>query len=70
MFRSIFKNLELHRIDAFTPLFYAGDNGDRFYIVLEGEVAICVPRTQEEIINIREIPYEEVKFFSLKKNFY
>lgn len=47
-------------IEANEPLFYAGDNGDRFYIVLTGEMAICVPRTQEEILNLSSTPYDKV----------
>lgn len=60
MFRSLFRSLELREIKANEPLFYVGDNGDRFYLVLDGEMAICVPRTPEEIDNIAKIPFEEV----------
>lgn len=60
MFRSIFRGLSLTHIKANKPLFYTGDNGDRFYVVLTGEMAICVPRTQEEILNLSSIPYDQV----------
>lgn len=49
LYQNLFTFFEILEVNKNTPLFYARDKGDRFFAILEGEVKICVPRTQEEI---------------------
>ena len=60
MFKGIFKELEMVKLKAHSPLFYSGDVGDKFYIVLEGEVKVCVPRSDEEFMTLKAQPPEKV----------
>jgi CRP-like cAMP-binding protein len=60
MFRNIFENLTFQKLKKSEPLFYFGDRGDKFYIVLDGSLKVLVPRTKEEIEDLYELPSEEV----------
>lgn len=69
MFKNIFKNLNFKSLKQNEPLFYFRDKGDKFYIVLEGELKVLVPRTKEEIEALydiapvdRGISDEDIKF--------
>ena len=66
MFQNIFKNLVLQKLEKNEPLFYAGDNGDKFFIVLGGSLRVCIPRTSDEINALYDIDPEEVS----QKNLY
>jgi len=50
IYRHLFKELQLEKVAPFSPIFYIGDQGDKFYIILEGEVKICCPYPEIAII--------------------
>jgi CRP-like cAMP-binding protein len=69
MFKNIFKNLSFQELGKSEPLFYFGDRGDKFYIVLEGDLKVLIPKTKEEIEALykiapedRNISREDLKF--------
>ena len=49
MFQNLFRNLQLQHLKQYEVLFYAGEKGDKFYIVLSGSLKVCLPRAEAEI---------------------
>jgi len=49
MYKNLFKSLELEEFKPFSPVFYQKEKGDKFYIILRGEVKVCVLKSQEEL---------------------
>ena len=45
----IFKSFILESFEENETVFNVGDIGDKFYLILEGEVAVCINRSDEEI---------------------
>jgi len=43
-----------------TPVFYYRDRGDKFYVILEGEVNVILPKSQDEIDELTRIPFSDV----------
>lgn len=62
MYRNLFYHFEIFALDKNLPLFYYKDKGDKFYAIVDGEVKVCVPKPQEQIDEIINIPYEDVGF--------
>ena len=64
MFQNLFRNLQLQHLQQHEVLFYAGEKGDKFYIVLSGSLKVCLPRAEAEIDAILSLPPEEVRFWT------
>ena len=48
------QSLTYEQVEADEVIFRFGDHGNKFYIVIEGEVAIMVPRSKEEIMKLSQ----------------
>ena len=48
----LIQNLIYEKVEADHVIFRFGDHGNKFYIVIEGEVAIMVPRSKEQILRL------------------
>ena len=47
MFKNLFDNFQYEKLEENEPLFYAGDRGEKFYIILQGELCVCLPREEK-----------------------
>ena len=61
MYDKIFRGLRISYHKKNDAIFYAGDKGDKFFIILEGECKVLVPRTEEEIDALYDLPLHKVK---------
>ena len=48
-YNSIYRNLELSTFEENETIFQEKDKGDKFYIILEGEVKVLSKKTNDEV---------------------